>query len=419
MTITFDEAKSFHAMVERVANVAARNGQTQFITDLWDAAVGTNQTGQVADALRMVVPLDWVPLLVSEDGIPAGYLTAMTMDIVARYQVDVTDDLSIRAAFIGAFTAMEDRRKLANDIIGGFGCDDSLAWATVRDVDDASADVKDMMRKIAQLAGRMFDAFNYVQVPRPSDEPQEYAGAKTGGDVDKLLPEEIARLTVPGLDLETAERIMTNKALQYQMKGMSTKARGPLVIVLDESESMGDWQHGPVKPNGRRNIWAKACAVALARIARLEGRKVRIVHFSSATKVSQIEGEADLMKMARHFLSGGTSIPRALDRGIAQVGDLKKQGFEGADIVLITDGEDSSLNHRADLFDQMDDDGIKLWSISIANRQNADALMRSRAEKYIHVDDTGLTEDAVEGLSEAAMDNHRRLLTDGSGGDES
>lgn len=418
MTITFEEAKQFHAMVETVADDADRNGQGQFVADLWDAATGRTVSGVIADAVRMTVPLDWVPLLVSEDGIPAAYLTATTMRVVRDCQVDISDDFALRTAITAAFVDMEDRRKLANDIESGFGCDDSLAWVTVREVEDEQdPTVVDAMKKIAQLAGRMFDAFRYVQVPRPTDDPEEYCGAKTGGDIDKLLPEEMARLAVPGLDMETAERITTNKALQYRMKGQSTKARGPLVLVLDESESMGDWTRpGVCKPNGRRNVWAKACAVALGRVALLEGRKVRVVHFSNATRVSEIGSDADLIRMARHFMSGGTHIPKAIERGIGQVGDLAKAGFEGADIVLITDGEDNRLQHRGDLFDQMDVDGIKLWSVSIANRQQPGKLMRDRAEKYLHVDDSGLTEDAVTGLSEAALDNHRRLL--GTGDDE-
>jgi hypothetical protein len=414
MTITFEEACQFHAMVERVAREAKRTGHTQFITDVWDAATGHSTRGLVADAVRATVPMAWVPLLVSEDGIPAAYLTATLARYVRANGVDVNDDFAVRTAITASFCNMEARRRLANNVQSGFGCDDSLAWATVRDVEeDGDEVVKDAMEQIARLAGQMFDVLNYVRVPRPTDDPQEYDGAKTGGDLDRLLPEEVAKLDTDGLGLETAERIVGKKALQYKMHGQSTKSRGPLVLVLDESESMGDYGSDGrsnyfCKPNGRRNVWAKACAVALARIARLEGRKVRVVHFSTATKVSELDSDEAVIRMARHFLSGGTSIPKAMERGITQVGDLAKQGFDGADIILITDGEDADIERRPDLFDSMDAQSISLWTISIASRQSADKIIRRRAKKYIHVDDCGLDENAVEGLEEAALDNHRR-----------
>lgn len=416
MTITFEEACQFHSMMETVAREARVSGHSRFISEVWDAATGREANGMVADAVRMVVPMDWVPLLVSEDGVPAAYLTATLMKIVEDHQINVADDLALRAAVTAAFVGMEERRKLANEIESGFGCDDSLAWATVRDVEeDGDPVVRDAMKKIAKLAGKMFDAFRYVKIPRPTDDPQEYDGAKTGGELDRLLPEEVAKLGIDGLGLETAERIIGGKALQYKLHGQSTKTRGPLVIALDESESMGDYDRGRAKPNGRRNVWAKACAVALARVARMEGRKIRIVHFSTATVVRELKADVDVIKMARHFLSGGTSIPNAMARAAGQVGDLAKQGHEGADIILITDGEDGRIDNCPELFDDLDKQQISLWTVSIASRQAQKRLIRARAKRYIHVDDRGLDAGAVEGLEEAALDNHRRL---GDGSDE-
>lgn len=403
--LTLDEAVRQHKMVAdaaesfyRKAGDAGRTVETSrpVAEEAWQALIGApDATGVVADAIRWTIPAQVIPMMRRSDCIPAAFAFVHLSTELA--QVDATDDLKVRGAVRRAWAMFERRRLEANHVEEGFGCDDSQSWHTLRDiVEGAGGDsLKKKMLAIAELAGKMFDALAYTKKKVESDDPQEVRSTKLGGDVTRLLPAEYAKMSTARTRDLTTMRVIQKRAQQFKMKGERTKSRGPMVVALDESGSMHDSAYG-VKG---RNCWSKAAAVALTRVAWGENRPVRVVHFGNAA-TTQIVPKDDLdalFEMARSFLSGGTDISKALKTSRKQVGDLEKAGYKGADIVLISDGEEPDYDEHNREIDAMDKDDIRLWTVAIGNRIQKVAPVRARAERYIEARDSDLANGEIAG----------------------
>src|SRR6185295_13969171 len=248
-------------------------------------------------------------------------------------------------------------------------------------------------------------------------DPEEVVGSKLGGQIDRVLSTELAMLGDEDTSDVQAMKILQNRAPIQETAGIEAKTRGPLVLVIDESGSMhdggGGWYGGQRGQafNGR-NTWAKAAAVALTRIAWAEDRKVCAVHFGTGTVVQSVpkDDHKAMFELARSFLSGGTDFGNALKLGVMQVGDLAAQGFDGADVLLITDGEDFNYAAHTKQIDDMDVRGIKLWTVAIGCDIRTEAPVRQRAERYTFAADSKLTDPSTavslaEGLNKAAMGN--------------
>src|SRR5690606_39586455 len=68
-------------------------------------------------------------------------------------------------------------------------------------------------------------------------------------------------------------------------------------------------------------------------------------------------------RFSRDWSSDVCSSDLALEVAIEQVGDLEANGYEGADVVFITDGD---ALYGEDSFIEMKAKGINLWTVAIA-----------------------------------------------------
>ena len=189
------------------------------------------------------------------------------------------------------------------------------------------------------------------------------------------------------------------------MAGHSTASRGPLVICRDTSGSMHDVHGDRPATNGHpgRNTIATGCMVALTRVAHAGERMVRVVHFGTATTVSELKpGDCKaVLDATREWLGGGTKIGKALQVAVQQVGELEKLGYFGADIVLLTDGEDPQHAEMDAALNECAQRGIRLWTVAIECSIPDTSPIRWRAEKLIRVGAT-LEADVLAVLREAA-----------------
>ena len=390
-TLTFDEALARHKTCEQAtAEFAKRQAGPDDARIAWDAIVDADPPppDSFAEAVQMTMPIDAVPVVRALAGVSAGF----AFERMANH-FESPGDYYLQAQ--AGWTEFEDRRKLANQVQEGYGCDASASWELARDINQ----VKDrpLIESIALMAGRMYRAMTGGRKV-PSDEPHEVQGVKVGGEVERLLAEELTQLFDPDMSDAAAIRILEKQSQQYRMKGKMTASRGPLVIAVDESGSMHDDGHG------NRNSWAKACCVALTRIAHEGNRQVVVVHFGSATAVSPLApgDHMAVLNMTRHFLSGGTDIAKALSVGAREVGNLAQQGHVGADIVLITDGGDD--NHKAidTTLGFAQAQGVRLWTVLIEMQPDQNSPIVRRASEVIRVGGT-LRADMVAALGKAAV----------------
>lgn len=423
--LSFDEAVFRHGMlresIEKLLQLPDKNKAKQiagYLQDAWNECIGAGSPDSaIASALRGAVPLSFIPLLRMRSGIPAAYLIVRLNDVLidaVANGVDIDDDMELRRLVVIAFKAFDEKRKEADVMEEGFGFDRTDAWAQMRQVEDREGEVTHLMKQVANLAGRMYKSFEYNSVPSKCKDPQEVEGIETGGEIDRMLDDEKASI---GVDPDVAVRVSEDRANQFRMAGESTKSRGPLVVVVDESGSMHD----------HREIWAKACSVALIRVALQEGRAVRMVHFSTVTDVHDVRPNepSDMLLVAESHCGGGTNINVAMEVALEQVGDLEKDGKEGADIVFITDGLD---NYSKSHFDQMVRMGVQLWTVAIdvdikavseqqkLNRGStgSSGWLYDYARAYVHISDSTIRGNGVGAINaalqlrEAALDNITR-----------
>ncbi len=194
----------------------------------------------------------------------------------------------------------------------------------------------DKLKKLARMVGRM--KFHALALRKKVFERanEEVLEIECGDSIHHLLPHELLTLHHPVLRKDFYRRFLDQELLQYALRGVEEKGKGPMVVCLDGSSSMA----------GEKEIWSKAVALTLLEIARRQRRLFRSICFSSDETALQVMDlnprkryEVDLrhvMDLAEYFPGGGTDFQKPLD---AAVDCLKQSRFKKGDVVFITDGE--------------------------------------------------------------------------------
>lgn len=213
------------------------------------------------------------------------------------------------------------------------------------------------LQRINDLAGRMYRVLRAAQRRRVKGVPEDVVGVRTGSDVERLVPDEIALWACGGgARVDLAIRIEEGRAVHLEVEGTEHNKRGPLVVALDESGSM----------DGDRDIWAKAAMTALTRLAWNDRRPVKVVHFSTATRTHELRpgNYAALQRAQLTFLNGGTLTGAALSVAADEVEAWRRHGVQGADVVLISDGTDNPASCAAAL-ERLRSSGVRLFGVAV------------------------------------------------------
>src|SRR3954451_9404198 len=188
------------------------------------------------------------------------------------------------------------------------------------------------LRRIVELAGRYRLVAQSKQRRKVIHGMDDMVGITLDGEIARLVPGELARLVLPETEWDTLRRIAERQAMCRDHRSVEPVGKGPIIVCFDESGSMaGDKVHT-----------AKALALAMAWIARHQGRWCGLVAYSGDTGhrlVSLPPGswdEAAVMAWLEQFLSGGSDLdvpvremPEFYSRMRAPKGDT--------DILFITD----------------------------------------------------------------------------------
>jgi uncharacterized protein with von Willebrand factor type A (vWA) domain len=192
------------------------------------------------------------------------------------------------------------------------------------------------LKKLARMVGRM--KFHALALRKKVFErsSEELLEVERGDSLHRLLPHEMLTLHHPILRKDFYRRFLDQELIQYSLRGVEEKGKGPMVVCLDGSSSM----------SGDKEIWSKAVALTLLEIARKQRRLFRSICFSSAETPLQVlnmnprdryEVETQtVMDLAEYFPGGGTDFQKPLD---AALECLRESRFKKGDIVFITDGE--------------------------------------------------------------------------------
>ncbi len=124
--------------------------------------------------------------------------------------------------------------------------------------------------RVCDLAGRFRRVARSKQRLKVMHGRDDVVGVEPGGDVGRLLPVELARLTVPEFELDALRRIAERQALCREYSALEPAGKGPVIVSVDESGSM----------QGTKVETAKALALAVAWVARRQHRWVGLVAYS-------------------------------------------------------------------------------------------------------------------------------------------
>ena len=153
-----------------------------------------------------------------------------------------------------------------------------------------------------------------------------------GNDFSRAVSSEYAYLALPETVPLFIQKVQRKALKQYRKRERTTKGYGDIIICLDESGSM----------RGEPIAWAKALALVLAEAVHRNRRSCAVIRFSNAGQVEPHVFRAgqytteDVFTMCESFFGGGTEYEAPLTKAVELI---EKEGFENADVVMLTDGE--------------------------------------------------------------------------------
>jgi len=185
---------------------------------------------------------------------------------------------------------------------------------------------------ILKSAGRMMQ---YAKARRKERIPgvDDVSGVTMGGDISSILASEFMLLGDDILELDLMWRIVNRQVLQLERTREVRVGRGPVVVVLDESGSM----------QGENIIDAKAFALTMAWLAKVDQRWISLVGFSSSGQTNYLTMppeswcQASLLDWMDHFYGGGTDfgVLGEVSRRWQQMGCPEGK----TDVIFITDAQ--------------------------------------------------------------------------------
>lgn len=241
-----------------------------------------------------------------------------------------------------------DEREEEDTLMRSFGVDDGeLQRMSFQERAHLATRLKNnRLAKFAKLIGN-FKALQAAEARRKvKHAPDEVNNIVLGDDLTRLAPSEWTNFANDDLEDDFWLRYVNRQILCYDLIGTERTGQGPIIVVCDESGSMGMED----VMGGSREAWSKALTLALCEQARQKNRDFFYIGFSSARQQHTIKftgGKAklsDVIDMTEHFFGGGTHFEKPLLDALEIVESYDDKDGKKPDIVFITDDDYSSSN---------------------------------------------------------------------------
>jgi uncharacterized protein with von Willebrand factor type A (vWA) domain len=282
------------------------------------------------------------------------------------------------------WTEFAERATQAKKLKEHFGWDDSEAWK-VQGGANIQTDKLDHVMRVAELAGRMYADMKGSAANKVERMVGELYSVEQGDDLSRVLPAEKAALGDVDRELEFYSKLSARKLAQYSVRGTGKVARGDIVVLIDESDSMQERVPGGLT----RNDWAKSAAIALARVAKEQKRRMVVIHYSTSIEVQPFNPSSsdDVVQMVTTFLTGGTRIGSALAEAARQIGDMPN-----ADAILVTDGIDGETYAIEQAIGQLWKKDARLFTIAIGCQIPSEHPLAAGSVNVTTLDDNALND---------------------------
>lgn len=238
--------------------------------------------------------------------------------------------------------------------------------------------------KIMEMAGRIQRASRARKPAKTTRVGENMKGVTVGGDLTKILPSELVGLKSSKLRTLTLSKILEKRALQYEQDGKEPLKKGPIVLLLDESGSMGMGVYG-----GRPHDWARAIGVSVQAMARKSKREciiagfngnIRDIHVMSAKGSCSVSRRGFIDRQTRIEMigsivntapAGGTSFDLAMSWGVKRLTGTK------SDLIFVTDGQGSIKSETLKALNQLkESEGATVYGFTINGGSTSHALQQ-------------------------------------------
>ena len=220
------------------------------------------------------------------------------------------------------------------------------------------------IREAMKLAGKYKRLAQSLQASKSVHGLDEVVGVELGNDISLITTGELVYLCDEDLEMDFTRRLVEGELEIEELMATEKEAKGPIVVVIDESGSMG----------GEPINNAKAMAMAMLWIAQHQKRPAAIVSFADGDShrklvINPEKPEPEkLIEWLGGFLNGGTD-PYIPFEWVPQNWETTLQAPKGkADMILITDAAIHIPESTVESFKKWKEESmVKLYSIVISS----------------------------------------------------
>jgi len=295
----------------------------------------------------------------------AKVLADIPDDQIGTEQGDLQVELQAIRAAIDANNACEEYEDV-RDNLPGMGGDPSGHKPISQEV---VGKMFSRIRKSPMLMGIMRLAGRYRRIAQSAQRRKvpvgvdDVVGVHQSGDIGKLLPQELGRLSDPAFEDDAMRRIVENVAQCREHCAIESVGKGPIVVIVDETGSM----------TKNDNIYhAKAFALSLYWVASAQNRWCCLVGYAGADMnvlvIPPGQNKTDeVLEWLEHFENGATDLCIPVDKLPAQWSSFGCPKGK-TDIVQITDAICRIPSHVVDSFNAWKrTEQVRFLSIVIAD----------------------------------------------------
>jgi uncharacterized protein with von Willebrand factor type A (vWA) domain len=224
-------------------------------------------------------------------------------------------------------------------------------------------------KTMVDLIGRM-QITTKAKIAKIDEKQVLLADIEYGNDITRLTKMELMNAVMPETEVLFLKRYAERKLQQRKASGTSKVGKGDMIIMLDESGSMG----------GTPATLAKAFSIAMVEMAIQEGRKAIVMGFTGGVnyiwsfskkscqvkhssrwhKVPQAEGVSYILG---HRTGGGTSFGRVMGAALELLSENKN-----ADLVMVSDACDGMPARHVDELNRLKKSmGVRTMAVFISD----------------------------------------------------
>jgi hypothetical protein len=224
------------------------------------------------------------------------------------------------------------------------------------------------LQEAVDQLGRLVKCFEVENRSRSIDTRDEVVGVESGDDLFLVLPEEIVRLLLPEARAWFLRDYVERELPQLQHEGREPLVRGDMVVLVDESGSMGE-------KDARPEAFAHAAAAFVVKYAVSQGRAVHVLPFTTyVSTIYSVDRQGRVFCSSHEVATVGGLISEILrrrsDGGTLFDGPLSSAldfvRGSSADVLIVTDGQSSISPHVLARLDRLrETEGLRLFAFTL------------------------------------------------------